>query len=369
VFINSLKVLIFEPIEPAMKRNSIKILVLLGAIASLGIIFIQMYWVGKAFNLEDKQFQQSVFIALKNVSEKLAARNYVPKQLTNPVNQVSSNYYVVNINSGINANLLEYYLKSEFSALNINTDFEYAIYDCDQNKMVYGNYIKVLESGTNAKPTSQLPTYNQYTYYFGVNFPQRTKYLVQNMDIWIVTSLFLLLVIAFFVYALFVVLEQKRYSEVQKDFINNLTHEFKTPISTISISASALSRNDVNSNMSKLFNYVGIITKEANRLNQHVENILNINKVSQNDFQLQKERFDAHVLIQEIANDFEPSMKEKRATMILSLKADQTIIDTDQLHFTNLLYNLIDNALKYSPEHPRIEIFTENIGQTLQISI
>jgi two-component system, OmpR family, phosphate regulon sensor histidine kinase PhoR len=352
-----------------MKRNSIKILVLLGAIASLGIIFIQMYWVGKAFNLEDKQFQQSVFIALKNVSEKLAARNYVPKQLTNPVNQVSSNYYVVNINSGINANLLEYYLKSEFSALNINTDFEYAIYDCDQNKMVYGNYIKVLESGTNAKPTSQLPTYNQYTYYFGVNFPQRTKYLVQNMDIWIVTSLFLFLVIAFFVYALFVVLEQKRYSEVQKDFINNLTHEFKTPISTISISASALSRSDVNSNMSKLLNYVGIITKEANRLNQHVENILNINKVSQNDFQLQKECLDAHVLIHEIANDFETSMKEKGAILILSLKADRTMIDTDRLHFTNLLYNLIDNALKYSPVNPHIEIITENMAQSLQISI
>lgn len=343
-----------------MKRNSIKILVLLGAIASLGIISIQIYWVRKAFNLEDKQFQQSVFIALKNVAESLSKHQSVPKILTNPVNQVSSNYYVVNVNSGINANMLEYYLKAEFSAMNINTDFEYGIYDCDKNEMVYGNYVKLLESGSHLAPSTVLPTYNQYTYYFGVNFPNRAKYLVQNMDIWIITSLFLLLVIAFFVYALFVVLEQKQYSDIQKDFINNLTHEFKTPISTISISASALTRTDVSGHPHKFLNYVGIIQKEVVRINKHVENILNINKVQKSDFNLHKESIEVHQLLDEIVKNLEVNIQQYAGSISCRLHATNSVIMADKLHFTNLVYNLIDNALKYSPQNPKIDISTQS---------
>lgn len=352
-----------------MKRNSIKILVLLGGIASLGIIFIQIYWVRKAFNLEDKQFQQSVFIALKNVAENLSKQQSVPKILTNPVNQVSSNYYVVNVNSGINANMLEYYLKAEFSAVNINTDFEYGIYDCDKNAMVYGNYVKLLESGSRLAPSTVLPTYNQYTYYFGVNFPNRTKYLVQNMDIWIVSSLFLLLVIAFFVYALFVVLEQKQYSDIQKDFINNLTHEFKTPISTISISASALTRPDVSGQPHKLLNYVGIIQKETVRINQHVENILNINKVQKSDFNLNKEKIEVHQLLEEIVKNLEVNIQQYAGTVTCQLQATNTAIYADKLHLTNLVYNLIDNALKYSGQSPQVALSTANHNGTLLLSV
>lgn len=344
-------------------------MVLLGAIASLGIILIQIYWVSKAFNLEDKQFQQSVFIALKNVAEKLSKHQAVPKISTNPVNQVSSNYYVVNINSGINANMLEYYLKSEFSTMNINTDFEYGIYDCDRNEMMYGNYVKLLESNTSIKPTTMLPTYNQYTYYFGVNFPTRTKYLVQNMDIWIVSSVFLLLVISFFVYALFVVLEQKRYSEIQKDFINNLTHEFKTPISTISISASALARPDIASQPNKFLNYVGIIQKETTRINKHVENILNINQVNKSEFRLRKETLDVHMLLQEIIKNLEINFQQYLAEVVCRFDAAHVFVLADKLHFTNLIYNLLDNALKYASQEPFIEIHTTNENGKLVLSI
>jgi len=181
--------------------------------------------VWSTWNIKEKEFDDKVRIALLNVAHEFE-RMGSPLPTYDLINRVSANYYVVNINDVINANNLEYFLRRELEAVGLNEDFEYGIYDCATNKMVYGNYISY-RPGVDSTliRRDNLPVYDKFTYYFGVHFPRRTF------------SSILLLTVLFFAYAMFIILRQKRLSEMQKDFINNMTHEFKTPISTIGISA------------------------------------------------------------------------------------------------------------------------------------
>ena len=150
-----------------MRHKQIRFVVLLGAFAIIGIISIQVYFLQNVWNIKEKQFVQSVMIGLRDVAEQMSKYNQTALPNVNPVRQLSSNYFVVDINSVIDANILEFYLKAEFDKLNLQTDFEYAIYNCQTDKMEYGNYLT--KSGT-ANPnvlTANLPKYDQYTYYFG----------------------------------------------------------------------------------------------------------------------------------------------------------------------------------------------------------
>ena len=319
---------------------------------------IQIYWIKKAFNIESRKFQQTVFVALNEVAADLAAFHHITLPEENLVKQISSNYYVVNVNSVIDANMLEFFLKSDLAKRKIHTDFEYAIYDCQQNKMMYGNYINVLDKTVDNRKTV-LPTYNEYTYYFGVNFPNQTGYLIDNMEIWIYSTVFLLLVSAFFAYALFIILEQKRFSEMQRDFINNLTHEFKTPISTIAISSNVLSEDKITEDKVRYKNYVNIIRSENERLNTQVEKVLQLNKLERGATNLKLEQVELVAILNEVVANFEIKVKEKNGRFELSVPEHPIEIIADRHHLTNIIYNILDNALKYSKEIPIIHACVE----------
>jgi len=147
-----------------MKLNKISLVITLGIISILIIIFGQVYWLNKTYEIKEQQFNESIFTALNNVVEKMS-----PESVSNEgiIKQISSDYFVVNVNDVINANVLYFYLRSEFEKLQILLDFEYAIYDCANDKMVYGGYVKI-EEGIKIKNTfSDLKTYD-YIYYFGI---------------------------------------------------------------------------------------------------------------------------------------------------------------------------------------------------------
>lgn len=140
------------------------------------------------------------------------------------------------------------------------TNLEYAIYDCRENQMVSGNRRSLLNAGVSERSNWGMPLCKKYTYYFGVYFPNKSSYVFSEMDTWFMLSA-VLLVILFFGYRLLVILRQKRWSELQKDFINNMTHEFKTPISTINVSADVLPTSDILIQPYRLQNYNQIISE------------------------------------------------------------------------------------------------------------
>jgi two-component system phosphate regulon sensor histidine kinase PhoR len=177
----------------------------------------------------------------------------------------------------------------------------------------------------------------------------------------------LLVVIFFFVYTLLVILRQRRLSEVQKDFINNMTHEFKTPISTIAISTQVLKDPGIVQFPERLLNYATIIENENQRLKQQVERVLQMARIEKEDLGLKKEKLDFHELINEAVKN--KSFQTAQASIQLKLEATTSTTTVDKLHMVNVLYNLLDNAIKYNNRKPEIQLATFTHNKMLQIEI
>ena len=351
-----------------MKTSAIRLIVILAVLCITGITITQWYWVRRAFDLKEAEFERTVNTALFNVANQIFNINKTPSPAVNPVKQVSTNYFVVQVNSEIDVGMLEFLLRSEFEKRNIAADFEYGVYDCSSEKMKYGDFVPLQATGdkTTAK---RLPTWSNHAYYFGVQFPNREAHLINQMGIWSFSSLVLLLVILFFAYTLFVILKQKRLSEIQKDFINNMTHEFKTPISTIAVSTEVLKNPDIVNQPERLLNYTTIIEKENIRLKHQVERVLQMAKFDKEDIGLKKERVDVHQIIRNAIHNSALPLQEKDGVIRCELGAGNSVLDADRLHLINVLYNLIDNAIKYCGPSPEIGISTRNENKHLCIDV
>lgn len=350
-----------------MKSSTIRFIILGAAISIIGIVSTQVYWVTKAFTLEQRQFDQGVQIALLQVAKRMAKYNESVVPSDNLVKQVSTNYYIVNINDVIDANILEHYLIQEFNHINIVTPFEYAIYDCSSDLMVYGDYISI--TGDAPEETEiDLQKYDDYTYYFGIRFPERNSFVAAKMDIWIFSTLFLLVVISFFAIAIFIILKQKRLSEVQKDFINNMTHEFKTPISTISIAADVILKHDADLTNDRLMRYGGIIKSEITRLNLQVMRVLQMARIDKDEQNLTYKKINLAELLSDIVNTHRPKVEAKGGQLLIELNC-QPIINADEVHLVNIIYNLLDNATNYSKIKPLIKLSLEETSSSYVINI
>lgn len=347
-------------------------MIVLAAISIAGITFTQIYWVRKAFDLRENQFYRDVNTSLNNVAQKIFAINKSATPTSNIITQVSTNYFIVLVNGPIDASVLEFLLVTEFDKHKI-TDFEYGIYNCVDKCMVGGNYISPQK--TNLMPMAigtsfpETPKLNNDGYYFAVQFPLLEANILSQMGIWGFSSAVMLVVIFFFVYTLFVILKQRRLSEIQKDFINNMTHEFKTPISTIAISTEVLRNPSIVHTPERLLNYATIIQNENQRLKQQVERVLQMAQLDNEDIGLKKEECDIHELIREVVKNNSLAIESKRGNVLLKLEVPESFLNLDKLHFTNVIYNLLDNALKYNQGQPEITIATRNLNGYLQISV
>ena len=342
-----------------MKTSTIRFVVILAALSIVGITITQIYWVRKAFDLKEAEFVRTVNTALYNVANQIFEINKTPSPANNPVKQLSTNYFVVMVNSEIDANLLEYLLRNEFDKRGIAADFEYGVYDCSSERMVYGDYVAF--NTTQEKNTSKiLPKWSNQAYYFGVQFPNRAAHIINQMGIWSFSSIVLLTVITFFAYTLFVILKQKRLSEIQKDFINNMTHEFKTPIATIAVSTEVLKDENIVNQPERLKNYAGIIEKENIRLKHQVERVLQMARLDKEDIGLKKESLDIHQIIEDSIHNYTMALEERKGILKSELAATLCRIQGDKFHLTSVLNNLIDNAIKYCREIPLITIRTFN---------
>lgn len=192
-------------------------------------------------------------------------------------------------------------------------------------------------------------------------FPQKNAAILSTMTASMGTTAGLLFVLIFcFGYILFAIIRQKKISEMKTDFINNMTHEFKTPVSTIMIASDALRDSEVVADKSRISRLANIIYEENARLGSHIERVLNIAKIDNNDFKLEKKPVDINEMVAIVVDSMELKLQKSNAIIHMNLDAGKAIINADELHFSNLLYNLIDNAIKYSKDQPEITISTLN---------
>jgi len=350
-----------------MRKPAVRLVVLLGVISIIGVIAIQVYFFQITFNNEERKLNQKIQVALWDVVEQIYDANNIPYVGVNPVYQYSSDYFVVNVNDFIDSDVLEHYLIRTFEKQNINLDFEYAIYDCETDEMIYGKYINLNEK--QEKPlTIDLPKHEEFVYYFGIYFPWRKQHILGNIDSVYYLSGILIFVILFLAYALIVILQQRRFSELQKDVVNNLTHEFKTPLSSIILSTDVLNEKNISKEPQRIKKYAEIVRKQANFILDHIEKILVMSEM-ESVGKLDKKIIDVHDLIQKTLKETELRIKEANGKLNVQLQAKTFSVCADEFHLANLLINLIDNAIKYSGEKPELEISTKADSKYLYLSI
>ena len=349
-----------------MTNSTVWKIIVSAALALICIILVQAYWLINAYDLTKRAFEEKAHMSLFNVAEQMAQLNQVQLSSMDVVSQIADNYFVVNIRDAIDANSLEYYLKKEFESVSLPVDFEYGIYDCETNQMVYGNYVG-LKEGRQMK--SILPTYDEFVYYFGVRFPDRDGYILKNLWIPILFTAILILSIIFFAYATYGILKQRKLSELQKAFINNMTHEFKTPLTSIQISSKVLLDDVVVHSNERLQQYARIIGDQASRLTQQIERVLQIASMQKSDLNLKLDQLDLHETIRHIVSQLESRITEEMVSITLNLTAQDTLIRADQLHLSNVIHGLVDNAIKYSDRMPTIAIRTIQEGRRISLLV
>lgn len=349
-----------------MGRHTLRIITMLGVICIAGIAIVQIYWFRKAFDQEEKQFSARTRIALNRVANEMLEQTADSTVKLESIRQLANNYFTVEFNAGINPVFLEQALFNEFNNQQIGLNFEYGIFSCDTDSIIYGSKVDLNEY-TSVKDVNYEPQ-DDLNFYFGVLFPMKTSFIADQMRIWIVFSVLLFLVILFFSYALFVIFQQKKLSEIKTDFINNMTHELKTPLSTISASSEVLMKsNDIAPE--RLSTYAGIINQESKRLKQQIESVLKISVIDTNVLKIKQEAIELNALLQSVIKTYEPLIEAQQGRLQVDFCSNDLVVKGDKIHLENVFHNLMENALKYSSDNKEITIQSSLDGNTALIKV
>ncbi|MBK8228820.1 MAG: HAMP domain-containing histidine kinase [Flavobacteriales bacterium] len=370
-----------------MGRRAIGTLMLLATLSVVGVVLTQLIWLRQssqyrkeqvALNKEqasqlEKQFNDRVVMALGDVTEQILTINKDSTDLYDAVKQMRPNYFAVTINDTLHPYLLEALLRKEFSRRHIEDDFEYGIYDCFTDSIVYGNYVSQDTAISDTMPHSELPKLDKDGHYFGVYFPTRQSTLWDEENdagwTWIFPTVVTLIVFSFFAYSVWVIMRQKRLSEMKNDFIGNMTHELKTPISTIALSSEVISDPAIVQEPERLREYARIIRSENERLRTQVERVLQLATLDKDSVAMKREAVDMHLVATAAAESIKLPAQERDMRVELHLDAAISTVAGDRVHLTNALFNLLDNAVKYGKPGTVIEVRSSQRGNELLLSV
>ncbi len=263
---------------------------------------------------------------------------------------------------------LQFKIQNELRSRNINTPFEFAVYDGELPTKIGTPNFKLSNATSNVPIFDVDNGISKYKLY--VNFPKKQDYIMSNIKKQLIlATTFILLIIFGFAGAISQMLKQKKISEIKTDFINNMTHEFKTPIATINLALDAIKNPKIINNKESVLKYVKMIRQENKRMHSQVENVLQISKLEKNQLEISKDIVDIHDIIDDAITHVSLIMGDKGGEINTHLEAIQTEISASELHLTNVIVNILDNAMKYTEAIPKIDIFTENAGNFVLIKI
>ena len=203
-----------------------------------------------------------------------------------------------------------------------------------------------------------------------VYFPEKDSFIYKTLNwLLLISLIFSIIVLVSFAVSIYFILKQKKISEMKSDFINNMTHEFKTPLATISVAADSINNPKIIENPERIRYYIEMIKKENARMNRQVEDILTIARLDKKDFEFKWEAFDLHEVIEDALQSIVLQVEKKGGTITSDFTAVNPVATSDPSHFANLIYNLLDNANKYSPDAPEIRISTRNTSKGVLITV
>ncbi len=266
---------------------------------------------------------------------------------------------------------LDTLLKKELHSRGISIPYQYGVKN--SSNMIFSSFAVNYSPDLLKKAhkvllfPNDLQPQNHFLY---VYFPDTQGFILGNMWSVFLSSILLISMIGGVFYSsVNTMLKQKKLADIKNDFINNMTHEFKTPISTISLAVEVMKDSEVKKDSSKMSRYLNIIQDENRRLGTQVEKVLQMALLDKGEVKLRLGTVDIHETIEQVLTNLSVQIEQKNGIVKLELEAENPEIEADEVHLTNIIYNLLDNANKYSPENPEITIRTENLGNSLKISI
>jgi two-component system phosphate regulon sensor histidine kinase PhoR len=337
-----------------MKSNTIRILVVIGAITIVGLASVQFYLLKTALDNRQEVFEHSVQISLFKVVNRLNNEDLDKMPQVSPVIKKSSDYYVVDVNSDINCDILEFYLISEFERAGIYSDFEYAVYDCHSDLMVYGNYVILKDGQYRESKSTEFVKHNDLVYYFVVYFPHIKSDILGSIKIWIVFTSVFVFVLFFIIYAIWVVLEQRRFSELQRNFVNTMTHEFSTPLAASAVAIEYFKQSAIIQNNQRLKKYTELVHLQNERLNVLIDKLLHVNKSNNHGMHIKYNKINLYDLCSDVTMAFRTAKEQGQIN--LDFPDKNVEICADLFHSTSILHAIVDNAIKYSGKSPKVEI-------------
>jgi two-component system phosphate regulon sensor histidine kinase PhoR len=400
-----------------MSKNAIWSIFIIMTLSLIGVGVIQFFWIKRAVDLDEKNFNDKVTIALNNVKKRLAIdaedaaeKNYYDKKILEPKNILNtiiredltkssdelsqrirdleyklSVYDPYQLLENINIETLDKYLRMELESKDIDLPYEYGVYS-NKDKAYFienGNYTATIGDTTKSSNVAAMNPLYKAEYkislfadeivnpgHLNLYFPGKSRFLWSNViGILLSSIVFTGLILFCFSYTVWVIFHQKKISEMKTDFINNMTHEFKTPIATISLASDSILNPSILENKDKVSRFINIIKQENKRMLGQVEKVLQMAQIEKKTVELKFNAVDLHDLILDAVVNAELKVQAKGGTISTRLEAKKHIIQGDVTHVSSIINNLLDNAEKYTPDKPEIIITTRDASHGIEFSI
>jgi two-component system phosphate regulon sensor histidine kinase PhoR len=278
------------------------------------------------------------------------------------------------IDEKLEIDTLKLFIHEEFERRGIKTKFNTAILDANTLGIIYSDF-KFLDQKIFDQAFKIYLFPNDYYSNSGivtVYFPEKKSFIIQSMGLQLVLSgLLILVIMGCFSLTVYIIVQQKKLSDMKTDFINNMTHELKTPVATISLASDMLRNKKIQDQPDKLAKYANIIKDENERLSVHIERVLQAARLDKTRINLNLAQVHVHTLISDIVNKLQLRIDQESGNIITFFEANNDLIEADKVHLTNIILNILDNAIKYRKENvnPKITIITSNFSEGLQIDI
>lgn len=355
-----------------MNRKTIVGIIVIMTIALIGLLGIQLYWIHSASSVKESSFRRSVNEAMAKVVYKLERLEKRRAAEINPFPIMLGFNKHIDYSLFITPYEMDSLISLELNIRGVDTRYLFGIYKPENDLFIMeksSEFRKQLIQKGYAYP---LFSYDLFTTpeYLLVFFPYEKQFLLTKLWGMLLISIILIIVIVYtFSYTITVLIRQKKISEMKSDFINNMTHEFRTPISTISLACEAIGDKELPRDERFFESYIDIIQEENNRLSILSERILQAAVLEKGELKMQVEMVDIHSIIRDVIKNIRIQVEIKDGEIRANLRAKPSQIEGDKMHLTNLVYNLLDNATKYTPRRPEIKIRTENTGLGITLSV
>ncbi len=335
----------------------------------IGLLFTQVFWIRNAVQLAETQFDHRVSLAMDEVVREL--RDNIRDDASLIKSALTCQEKQLAILSMIDYDFLDSLMADRFAYYQVDSVFQYEVVNCYDNH-VHNADDPDLKSGKDKKNHTAFFTCARLKecFHLEVHFPNKRKYALMSISLWMGLSFaFLLILLYGFYFIVNTVFTQKKISQIKNDFINNMTHELKTPISTISMASEVISSIGMDSENDRLNKYIRIIHEENNRLSDHVEKVLEIALLDSGDIDLNPEEIEVNELIEDICEPYLFEECTENLSIELQLNAKEPHVYVDRMHLINVITNLLDNARKYSNGKAEIQIRTVDLPHKLLIEV